>query len=187
MKNIKAIGLRSSILIKNNVFSLVILPTVHKQKTLLLILWFFAWTTGGIIVMLNYPSLTEERAKLFVIIWLGFWAYFEYKIFRVCLWKQFGKEKLWIKNGIVFYQQSVNGKGKINEYDLNLITNIELIEVDEKNFGDFFSKSFWVKGGERICFTCQTKLVKLGMQLSHEESIEIIAEIKKYLKNRQTN
>ena len=93
------------------------------------------------------------------------------------MWKQFGKEKLWIKNGIVFYQQSVNGKGKINEYDLNLITNIELIKVDEKNFGDFFSKSFWVKGGERIEFKSQAKTIRLGMQIADEEALLLIKEV----------
>lgn len=184
MENIKAIGSRCSILLKNNIFSLVILPTDNKRKTLLLALWLFAWTTGGVIIMFNYFTLTQESAKLFLIIWLGFWAYFEYKIFRVFMWKQFGKEKLWIKNGTLFYQHNINGRGKIKEFDLNLVTDLELIEVDERDFADVFAQSFWVKGGERIVFKCQDKFIKFGMQLSNEDSYKIILELKKQLNKK---
>ena len=186
MENLKAIGKRCSILIKNNVFSLVILPTESKQKTILLLLWLLAWTIGGFIIIFNYFSLTQQSAKLFVIIWLGFWAYFEYKIFRVFMWKQFGKEKLWIKNGTIFYQHNINGKGKTKEFDLNLVSDLDLIELDERNFADVFAQSFWVKGGERIVFTCQDKFVKFGMQLSNEDSNKIISDLKKHF-NKKTS
>lgn len=180
-EEIKKIGSRCSLLIKNNLFSLVVLPTDNKQKTWLLTLWLLAWTTGGVVVFFNYFTLTQQSAKLFVIIWLGFWAYFEYKIFRVCMWKQFGKEKLWIKNGTIYYQHSVNNRGKINEYDFNLISDLEIIPLDERNFADVFAQSFWVKGGERIVFTCQSKHVKLGMQLSNDDANKIILELKKWI------
>jgi len=184
MENIKAIGNRCSILIKNNVFSLVILPTESKQKTILLLVWLLAWTIGGVIIMFNYFNLTQESAKLFVIIWLGFWAYFEYKIFKVFMWKQFGKEKLWIKNGTIYYQHNINGRGTIKEFDLNLVSDLDLIELDERNFADVFAQSFWVKGGERIVFNCQDKFVKFGMQLSNEDSTKIISDFKKYINKK---
>lgn len=184
MEKLKGIGTRCSVLIKNNIFSLVILPTADKKKAWLLLLWLLAWTVGGVIIMFNYFSITQQSAKLFLIIWLCFWAYFEFKIFKVCLWKLFGKEKLWIKNGTIYYQHNVNGKGKTKEYDLNLISDLELIPLDERNFADVFAQSFWVKGGERIVFKCQDKFVKFGMQLSNEDSYRIIVELKKQLNKK---
>ncbi len=183
MENIKAIGKRCSILLKDNVFSLVILPTDDKRKTWLLFLWLLAWTVGGVIVLVNYFTLKDlqQSVKLFMIIWLGFWAYFEFKIFRVFMWKQFGKEKLWIKNGTIYYQHSVNNKGKIKEFDLNLISDLDFISLDNRNFADVFAQSFWVKGGERIKFTSQGKEVKFGMQLSDEDAKKILVELKRYV------
>jgi len=182
MENIKVIGDRSSILTKESLFSLVILPTGDKKKTNLMFLWLFAWTVSGAIIIANYFTLTNQSTKLFVIIWLAFWAYFEFKIARVYMWKRFGKEKLWIKNGILNYKQDINGRGKTKEYDINLVKDIELIPVESTNFADVFNQSFWVKGGERIGFTCQSKYVKFGLQLSDDDAKKIISELKKQLK-----
>lgn len=184
MENLQVIGQRSSVLIKDGIFSLVILPTENKKKVNLMFLWLFAWTVSGIIILMNYFKLTQDNAKLMIIIWLGFWAYFEFKIIRVYMWKRFGKEKLWIKNGAVLYQQDVNGRGKIKEYDLNLISDFEVIKIEKGNIADEFAQTFWVKGGERIGFSCQSKYIKFGMQLSDEEATKIITALHKFLKKK---
>jgi hypothetical protein len=177
--NIQVIGTRSSILIKDNVFSLVILPTEDKKKTNWLFLWLFAWTVSGMIVMMSYFKLTITNQKLMIIVWLGFWAYFEYKIIKVFMWKRFGKEKLWIKNGILHYQQNINGRGKIVEYNANLIADLQLIELVEGSIVDTFNQTFWVKGGERIQFTTQGKDVKFAMQLTDDEAKKVVQALKK--------
>lgn len=182
MENIQAIGKRSSILIKDQVFSLVILPTDDKKKVNLMFLWLLAWSVSGVIVITNYFTLQQQSAKLFIIVWLAFWAYFEFKIIRVYMWKRFGKEKLWIKNGTLFYQQDTNGRGKVKEYDLNLVSNFELVELTRGSIADTFSQTFWVKGGERIEFNCQSKNIRFGMQLEDDDAKKIIASLNKFLK-----
>lgn len=184
MENIQTIGKRSSILIKDQVFSLVILPTDNKKKVNLMFLWLLAWSVSGVIVIANYFTLQQESAKLFIIIWLAFWAYFEFKIIRVYMWKRFGKEKLWIKNGTLFYQQDINGRGKVKEYDVNLVSNFELVELTRGSIADTFSQTFWVKGGERIEFSCQSKNIRFGMQLEDDEAKKIITSLNKFLKSK---
>jgi hypothetical protein len=182
MENIQVISNRASILIKDQIFSLVILPTSDKKKTNLLFLWLFAWSVSGVIVLANYFKLTQDNAKMMIIVWLAFWAYFEFKIVRVYMWKRFGKEKLWVKNGSLQYQQDINGRGKIKEFDLNLISEISVIELVNGSIADTFSQTFWVKGGERLEFTCQGKVIKIGMQLEDKEASKITTAINKFLK-----
>ena len=98
------------------------------------------------------------------------------------MWKRFGKEKLWIKNGLLLYKEDINGRGKIKEFDLNLISNLELITLTNGSIADTFSQTFWVKGGERIQFTCQSKVIKFGMQLADDEAKKIISALNKQLK-----
>ncbi|MBL7918186.1 MAG: hypothetical protein JNM96_07295, partial [Bacteroidia bacterium] len=90
----KVIGKRISILNKDNLLSIVILPENDKKKLFLMFLWLLAWSVCGIIVLANYFKLTTQDAKLFTIIYLSFWAYFEYKIVRAFIWRRSGKEKL---------------------------------------------------------------------------------------------
>ena len=184
MENIQVISTRSSILIKDQVFSLVVLPTDNKKKVNLMFLWLLAWSVSGVIVIANYFTLHQESAKLFIIIWLAFWAYFEFKIVRVYMWKRFGKEKLWIKNGKLLYQQDINGRGKIREFDLNLVSDFSIVELTPGSIADTFSQTFWVKGGERIEFTCQSKIMKFGMQLEDNEAKKIITALNKFLKKK---
>jgi hypothetical protein len=184
MNNVQVISQRSSVLIKEKVFSLVVLPTDDKKKVNLMFLWLLAWSISGVIVIANYFTLTQDKAKMMLIVWLAFWAYFEFKIIRVYMWKRFGKEKLWIKNGKILYQQDINGRGKIKEFDQHLISDFSLVALTNGSIADTFSQTFWVKGGERIEFTCQAKVIRFGMQLNDEEAKKIIAALNKFLKQK---
>lgn len=177
----KVISDRVSILEKDNVFSLVILPTTDKKKLWLLFLWLLAWTVCGVIVFANYFKVSSSDAKVFIIVYLSFWAYFEYKIARTYTWKKFGKEKLWIKKGKLLYQREISGRGKIKEFDLELVNNLELIEMSPTSFADTINQSFWIKGGERLEFHCQSKTVRFGMQLSDEEAKSVYKALKNFL------
>ena len=177
----KIIGDRVSILEKDNVFSLVILPTTDKKKLLVLFLWLMAWTICGLIVFANYFNITNRESKIFIVVYLSFWAYFEYKIARAYTWKKFGKEKLWIKKGKLQYQREVSGRGKIKEFDLELVNGLELIEMSPTSFADNINQSFWIKGGERLEFQCQTKIVRFGMQLSDNEAMDVYKALKNFM------
>jgi hypothetical protein len=178
----KVVSERVSILKKEGLLSIVILPTVDKKKLGLLFLWLLAWTVCGIIVFMNYFKMQDRQAKLFIIIYLSFWAYFEYKILRAFIWKRFGQEKIWVKEGFLNYQRAVNGKGKIKDYDLELVQDLKLIDVHHSSWADTINQSFWVKGGERIQFSVQAKTIFLGMQLNDEEASKVFNELKHVLK-----
>jgi hypothetical protein len=177
----KVIGDRISILKKEKLLSIVILPTTDKKKLGLMFLWILAWSVCGVIVLMNYFNLREQNQKLFIIIFLSFWAYYEYKIMRAFTWKKWGKEKIWIQNDILHYQREINGKGKVKEYNKDLINGLKIIDVDAANFSDQINQSFWIKGGERLEFNYQAKVVRFAMQIKDEETRTLFNEIKNFL------
>lgn len=180
---VKVISERISILKKEGLLSIVILPTTEKKKLWVMFLWLMAWTVCGVIVFANYFRLQTENEKLFVIIYLSFWAYFEFKIFRAFTWKRWGKEKLWIEDNVLHYQREINKRGKINEYSLELVQDMKISEIDEGNFFQFINQSFWVKGGEKLQFSYQSKTIRFGMQVSENEAKSLLKEVKAFLKN----
>ncbi len=178
----KVISNRISILKKEDLLSIVILPSQDKKKLGLLFLWLMAWTVCGMLVFANYFKLSDSNAKVFVIVYLSFWAYFEFNIARAFIWKKFGREKLWIREGILHYQKEINKKGKVREYNLDLVSKFRLIAISNSSFADNFNQSFWVKGGERLEFNSQAKLIRLGMQISDEEARVVLNEVNAFLK-----
>lgn len=177
----KVIGKRISVLQKENLLSIVILPTTDKKKLNLMFLWLFAWTVCGVIVLVNYFKMYDKDTRLFMIVYLSFWAYFEYKIARAFIWKRNGKEKLWIQNDIIHYQRELNKKGKIKEYNLELVDDFKIIDVSNTSWADNINQSFWIKGGERLEFISQGRAIRFGMQISDEEARSVFNEINKFI------
>ncbi|HEX7412742.1 MAG TPA: hypothetical protein VF411_01765, partial [Bacteroidia bacterium] len=89
---ITLIGNRISTLKADGVSSFVIIPTIANWKLYLLFVWLLLWTVSGIIVIGNYFTLSNSNTKIMMVVWLGFWAYFEFRIGKAFLFKKFGKE-----------------------------------------------------------------------------------------------
>lgn len=174
----KILGERISILKTEKLLSIVILATNNKKKLALLFFWLLAWSVCGLIVFINYFQIENKEARLFLIVYLSFWAYFEVSIIRAFIWRKFGKEKLWIKEGKLYYQREVNGRGKIREYQTELISDVKLLEVRPTSFIDNLNQSFWVRGGERLEISHQAQTLRFAMQVSEEEAKNILKEIK---------
>lgn len=173
----KVISDRISILKKEDMLSIVILPEADKKRLTIMFLWLLAWTVCGVIVIANFFKLTDQNTQLFVVVYLSFWAYYEFKIARAFIWRKFGKEKIWIKDSILNYQREVNGKGRINKYELQLINDLKTVDIKSGSFSEIIDQSFWVKGGERIELSYQSKLIRLGMQLSEKETALVLKDL----------
>ncbi|MDI1355400.1 MAG: hypothetical protein PSX36_10800 [bacterium] len=177
----KVISERISILKKENILSIVILPGLDKKRLAIIFFWILAWSVCGVIVFINYFKETKADLKLFMLIYLSFWTYFEFSIIRAFRWKRSGKEKLWIREGILHYQRELNGRGKIEEYHLDLISKLQVLELKHSRLADTLNQSFWVKGGERLQFMAQSKKVLLGMQLNDEEASIVQKEVNSFI------
>jgi len=173
----KILGERISILKKPNVLSIIILATNDRKKLVLMFLWLLAWSVCGVIVLVNYFQISNEKSKLFLIIYLSFWAYFEVSIIRAFIWRKYGKEKIWIKDGVLHYQKEINGKGKIREYTLELIRDFKILDVRPSNLVDSLNQSFWVRGGERLEFQYQSKTLRFAMQVQDEQARTLFREL----------
>ena len=176
------IGKRISIQRKEAEASIVILSTADKTKNGWLTIWFILWTISGMIVFSQYFVMKEENEKVMLLVWLFFWAYFEYKIFKVFMWRKFGVEKIKIRNGKLQYKRDRAGKGKIREYQLNLIKDLRLIELKENSFADNLNQSYWVIAGERLVFDYEGKEIKLGLQLEEKDAELLLKEIRKKIR-----
>jgi hypothetical protein len=175
----KVLSERISILKKEELLSIVILPGLDKKRLAAILVWLIAWSLCGIVMFIGYFDTKQTDAKLFILIYLSFWFYFEYNIVRSYFWKRSGKEKLWIKGGILHYQRELHKRGKIVELDLSLVNPIELIELRPTRFMDTISQSFWIRGGERLLLQSQSKQIRFGMQLSDADAKQLQREINK--------
>jgi len=176
----ECIGKRISVKKKeDHEISIVILSSQDKIKNILLFAWFFAWTVSGIIVFTSYFTINDNNTKIAIIVWLGFWAYFEFKAFKAFTWRKFGVERIKLKEGKLFYKRDVAGRGKIKVYDFNFMKDLKVVEPKENSFIENVNNSYWVIAGEKISFDYYGKEIKIGIQLEKADADELIKVIKK--------
>jgi hypothetical protein len=172
------IGKRISIKRTENETSIVILSSTEKWKNLILFIWFFLWTISGIIVFGQYFLQHDENLRVIIVVWLGFWAYFEYKIFKAFMWRKFGIEKIKLREGKLFYKRDVAGKGKIKVYEFDFIKDFRVAEPKENSFFENFNNSYWVIAGEKLAFDYYGKEIKFAIQLDEADAKALFKVIK---------
>lgn len=182
--NIRQISPRVSVAYKPNAkeeevkWSLVIIPYTDKWRLWGLFIWILSWTISGLIIIGSYKFSTSESQKLFILIFTFFWIYYEWKIIQVFMWRKWGKERLWIKEGTLYLEeQTMFSRRNIRHWKLKDLHEINLVEFNEKSFSDFLSNSFWNKGKPRICIHALGKNYFFGYQLSDKEAKEVLREL----------
>lgn len=175
------IGKRISIQRKENELSIVILSFKDKLKNKMLLIWAALWSLSGIVIASQYFTITDHDTKTAIIVWLGFWAYFEYKIVVAYKWRTSGSEKLRISKEMLFYKRSLGKGGKIKEYKIDLIKQLKIIETKENSFFENLNDSYWMMGNETISFDYNGADIKLGIQLDAADAKALLKLIKNKL------
>jgi hypothetical protein len=154
--------------------------------------WLLAWTLAGIfvIIQLSSGSFTSDQ-RIFMYVWLAFWAWFEYRILNAWLWRRSGREiiRFGPENTEVSFE--VNGRGLVRKFDTERISQLANLEVQKGLFTRNFYSSFWIVGGETIGFKCNGAEMVFGRQLSENEANALIKIIRRKLdqfsKNEQAS
>ena len=176
------IGKRISIKRDEKGVSIVILSTADKVKKILLFVWFFLWTLSGIVVFSQYFIIPDQQERIAIIVWMGFWGYFEYKIFKAVMWRSYGVEKIKLRDGKLLYKKDVSGKGKIKSYEFGFIKDLRVAEQKENSFFENLNNSYWVIAGEKLMFDYNGKEIKFGIQLDDADAKALFKVIKGKIK-----
>jgi len=150
--------------------------------------WLLAWTIAGIFVGIElFSGHNPSGQKLFMLIWLAFWAWFEYRILNAWLWRRSGREIIRFGKEITEVLFEVNGRGLTRKFETERIHHIDNLEVQKGLFTKNFYSSFWVVGGETIGFKCNGTQMAFGRQLSEAETTALIKIIRKKLDQFRQN
>ena len=66
----KVLSERISILKKEELLSIVILPGLDKKRLAAILVWLIAWSLCGIVMFIGYFETKQTDSKLFILIYL---------------------------------------------------------------------------------------------------------------------
>ena len=176
------IGKQISIKRNDNGVSIVIVALAGKLKNNLLFACLFLWSVSGIIIMTQFFVTADQNTKAALMVWLAFWAYFEYVLFKAYMWRKYGVEKIKLRENKLLYKRDVAGKGKIKTYEIDFVKDLRILVPKGNSFADNMSNSYWSVGGERLAFDYYGKEIKFGFQLEQADAEALYKVLKKEFK-----
>jgi hypothetical protein len=148
------------------------IPAVNKaDKQSWLFAWVILWTFCGLVMFYQYTvEHADENFITFLIIWTGFWFYFEYKVVYAYRWRKFGKEIITFKGEHLTLLRLVGKRGIPRSYHLEYIKNVRLFDSGANSFFKVMNDSYWIISGEQLAFDYQGKTIVFGLELSERDA-----------------
>ena len=177
----KTIGDRISYFDEKKATSIIIV----RWKEAVLFAWLLAYSFVGIYMMYllffgldtidnsaieGDPAETLKNQKIYLTVFIAFWAYFEFKVVRGFFWLIKGKELIKITNSELILKQSVFGYGKAHKYFIDNIKELSLVEHKTFSFGFDYENAFWRQGTDSLIFTAGGKNIGFGKKIPKKEA-----------------
>lgn len=142
---------------------------VPAWQTALLGLWLAGWTFCGVVFLYFLAQSQTQGEHVMMLICVAVWAYFEFRVGRVLLWRLKGVEHITIRPGELEIRNALLGKGKANVFKLQHVHKFTESKESTRNFLAFLDNSFWIMGGDRFQFTYLDKTYLMGKYLSDKD------------------
>ena len=181
----KTIGNRISYFDEKKVCSIIIIPKRVRWKEAILFAWLLAYSFVGLYMMYllffgmdtidnsaieGDPAETLKSQKIYLTVFIAFWAYFEYKVVRGFFWLVKGKELIKITSSELIIKQSIFGYGKANKYFLDNIKNLSMVEHKSFSFGFDYENAFWRQGTDSLIFSANGKDIGFAKKIEDKDA-----------------
>jgi hypothetical protein len=161
--------------------SIVISSVVNRKKSRAVLAILVLWIIGGVFMIWNFSAIELDKTKIIVIIWLAFWLYFFYVLFRLYRWKQFGHEVMKIKDGVLKYKKDVKGRGWVQDYKLDKIKKLRSSDTKSPDWLRNLGGEFWNTDCDSVFFDYEDKEISIGFQLDNSERSKLITVIGEFV------
>lgn len=177
----KWIGDRISVEDNNEVTTIVIRPIRIWWKEILLTLWVLSFSFVGLFMIyllftgfagLRYetpPTQDEiDNQYIYTVVFIGFWAYFEYKTLKSLLWYRFGKELIRIDRDTFTLKRSILSYGRANKYFFENMKKFHQRKDEKTGFNHYFENAYWAMGTDSLVFEHHGKTKSFGRRLDEK-------------------
>lgn len=187
----KLIGDRISTEEHSDATTIIVFPQRKRFREWLLTFWVTGFTFIGFVMIylliggINGLSVSDgqdieevrDQQKIYLIVFIGFWIYFEYKTVKALLWYKFGKELIRISREGMSVKRSIFSYGKSHLYFYENVKQMKVAEVDNTSFSQFFENAYWTVGTDSVTFQHFGKTKSFGRRLDPKDANQLIRYI----------
>ena len=163
-------------------------PNISDKNKLILNAWLLLWTACGLAVVsqLFVDSYAFEE-KVFILIYLAFWAYLEFKVLYAFRWNRKGIERIELKDGKFAYTKLIGKRGLPFECEWNDLSLFHYESSTETGLWNDINKAAWMVGGEVIEYKFKHKIRRLGMKLNKKDALKLVDQLNRFIQSKRQN
>ena len=128
-----------------------------------------------------FIEIDKER-KVFFIVFLGFWVYFEYRSVYKLFWKWKGKEIIKVRSDALIVGKRILGKGKALRFTYEGIQELKKIEMNKSSAMNVLKAADLFTTTNKISLQYFGKEYSFGNELSDEDTGELFALLKREIR-----
>lgn len=170
----------------NNDITITISPNYNQQKQNLLVVWLVLFSLCGAAIIsqffFDYPTST----KIFFIVYLVFWLFFEFKVIYAIRWRKFGNEIITINSEGIFLTKNIAKRGITEKYELQNISSINVLKHKDKPVYNI-SSSYWNTNHYTLFLEVNERQIPFGVDLSEKQAKKVLNTVKEHVKKHVEN
>jgi hypothetical protein len=166
----KFIGKLISVKDNKDQLSVVISGIGQKWEKIVLAVWSTIWLLVGVYFINEVVSATEREYKLFVVVFLCFWAFYFVKALQIFFWRLSGYQSIRIIDDKLILRSFSGVKPKDKTYFVHNIERMEVLALKDKSLNRAYYSGFWVKGLKMVSFYHKGKKIDFAPQISTNEA-----------------
>lgn len=154
------------------------------KKLNLFKLWVILWSLAGIAIFSQlFFDFYSRMEKLYMVIYLAFWAYFEYRMIRAYYFRKYGIETIYINNDKFMVRRDIlSKKGKPVYYRAEEKNPFHEVEETGMGLGKVYYSSFWIITGGSIGFGHSRGENRVGLQLPKADVKKLVKLMNSYIR-----
>ncbi len=154
---------------------------IDEQKQNLLKWWLILFSICGLIVI-GYAIFAgfSKQEWIFVGIYLAFWLYFEYKMWFIFQWRNYGVEQIKIDHEAIHITKLVKDRGIPQSYYFEHVKNFSLFKDETGKVFTKLSDSYWQLTNPAFVFEYLGTTVTFGVELSEKDKKKLWKQMEKF-------
>ncbi len=151
-----------------------------KQK--LLLVWIVMFSSCGVGIFSQFFFNYDNYTKIFFLIYLAFWMFFEYKVIYAFRWRNAGVEKIILDGNQLVLSKEI-GERVVNQvFKWNEVSMFRLFEDNRGGFVKMLTTSYWNINNYSLVFEANHNLVPFAIDLNAQDAKKILNEILLFIK-----
>ena len=167
---------------KDNNLEIEIKAFKDNAKQKMLLVWIVLFSLCGLAILSQFFYDYDKTTKLFFVVYLAFWLFFEFKVIYAYRWRNSGMEKIIINKTEIILINEIGKRGITQPIKINEISNLRCYEPDEPGFIKSINSSYWNINKYSLAFDYENKPVPFAIDLDKNEAKKLLKEMGQFVK-----